>query len=246
MSDVINGVPRELLERALKADASIGANAIQLADGWKAMAELRALLTAQPQASAAQSDADQKKLNAEPYFMDGRIVGYTIDKDEHLRFSREYDSAAQSAPVGEREAWTSSKPIEPGAYWVRGNGLEADALVQMKLDDGELWCNLHMRTTEPDFGYGYSVEQLSDDFEWLGPLHVGAAWQRTQSAGVPDDAMVAVASAAYEREALAGATHEQAWHVALSEAIAAAPAQPAAQDQVEVQRLRGADGGRNE
>lgn len=37
-------VSRELLERALKADASIGANAIQLADGWNAMAELRALL----------------------------------------------------------------------------------------------------------------------------------------------------------------------------------------------------------
>ena len=59
MSDVINGVPRELLERALKADASIGANAIQLADGWKAMAELRALLTAQPQASAAQNQCGE-------------------------------------------------------------------------------------------------------------------------------------------------------------------------------------------
>lgn len=64
---------------------------------------------------------------------------------------------------------------------------------------------------------------------WWG-FQAGAAWQRTQSAGVPDDAMVAVASAAYEREVLAGATHEQAWHVALSEAIAAAPAQPAAQE----------------
>ncbi|MNX89701.1 hypothetical protein D3C86_1217220 [compost metagenome] len=37
-------VPLTLLERALRADASIGANAIQLADGWAAMAEIRILL----------------------------------------------------------------------------------------------------------------------------------------------------------------------------------------------------------
>lgn len=37
------------------------------------------------------------------------------------------------------------------------------------------------------------------------------------------DAIVAVASAAYDREAHACATHEQAWHVALSESLAYAP-----------------------
>ena len=71
---------------------------------------------------------------------------------------------------------------------------------------------------------------ISSAFLPYKAFQAGASWQRTQAAGVPDDAMVAVASAAYEREALAGATHEQAWHVALSEAIAAAPAQPAAQE----------------
>lgn len=40
-------VPFELLERVCKADASMGASAIQLMDGWVAMGELRAIL-AQP------------------------------------------------------------------------------------------------------------------------------------------------------------------------------------------------------
>lgn len=42
----IDGVSRELLERVVKADASQGANAIQLCDGWNAMVELRKLLAA--------------------------------------------------------------------------------------------------------------------------------------------------------------------------------------------------------
>ncbi len=147
---------------------------------------------------------------------------------------------AQSAAAGEREAWTARKPTEPGAYWVRGNGLEADALVQVKLDDGELWCNLHMRTTEPDFGYGYSIEQLSDDFEWLGPLHV-AAWQRTQAAGVPEGWRIAptgdgdgVVVSSPRINGIASHTavfpdDNDPAHKLLWAMLAAAPAQPAAQ-----------------
>lgn len=67
------------------------------------------------------------------------------------------------------EGWTLDKPTVPGAYWVRGNGLP-EALVVVKCDEGELWCNLHMSTTEQNFGYGFTVEQLDDSFEWLGPL----------------------------------------------------------------------------
>ncbi|MED5492717.1 MAG: hypothetical protein VYD45_11430 [Pseudomonadota bacterium] len=67
------------------------------------------------------------------------------------------------------EGWTLDKPTVPGAYWVRGNGLP-EALVVVKRDEGELWCNLHMSTTEQNFGYGFTVEQLDDSFEWLGPL----------------------------------------------------------------------------
>lgn len=44
-------------------------------------------------------------------------------------------------------------------------------------------------------------------------------------AGVPDESMVEMAAAAYDRAAYAGATHEQAWHEALSVALSA-PAAP--------------------
>jgi|GEM_PF-2687343 len=78
--------------------------------------------------------------------------------------------------------WTKAKPTTPGAYWIRGNLLQADALIQVKLDEGTLMCNLHMVTTEPDFEWGYTIEQLSDDFEWLGPLVVPAQTEQQSSA----------------------------------------------------------------
>lgn len=75
---------------------------------------------------------------------------------------------------GEPVAWSRVKPATPGAYWVRGNGLDQDALIQVIDDQGELRCNLHQRTTETDFGYGYAVSDLSEEFEWLGPLYTRA------------------------------------------------------------------------
>ncbi|MGU1552863.1 hypothetical protein ACSERV_30275 [Pseudomonas aeruginosa] len=66
--------------------------------------------------------------------------------------------------------WTSSKPAVEGAYWGRGNGLVEPFVVLVKLDQGELWCNLHMRNTDTNFGYGYAVDDLSSEFEWCGPL----------------------------------------------------------------------------
>lgn len=66
--------------------------------------------------------------------------------------------------------WTHNKPTLPGAYWIRGNLLLTDALVEVKLVDGVLWCNLHQVNTELRFGNGFTVEQLNPDFEWLGPL----------------------------------------------------------------------------
>ncbi|MFK4234234.1 Lar family restriction alleviation protein [Pseudomonas guariconensis] len=71
---------------------------------------------------------------------------------------------------GEPVVWSAVKPVSPGAYWIRGNGLDQEALVQV-VNDGELRCNLHQRTTEADFGWGYAVSDLSPEFEWLGPLH---------------------------------------------------------------------------
>nr|DAH57279.1 MAG TPA: hypothetical protein [Caudoviricetes sp.] len=66
--------------------------------------------------------------------------------------------------------WTNKKPVVPGAYWIRGNGLDQDALIQVVVDECELRCNLHQRTTETDFGYGYALSDLDEGFEWLGPL----------------------------------------------------------------------------
>ncbi|WP_350404324.1 hypothetical protein ABCR88_07690 [Pseudomonas sp. W17] len=79
----------------------------------------------------------------------------------------------QGEPVG----WTVSKPVATGAYWIRGNGLEREALIEVVEDEGELRCNLHQRTTDSDFGYGYSIDQLSDEFEWRGPLYTRPAEQ---------------------------------------------------------------------
>lgn len=75
--------------------------------------------------------------------------------------------------AGAPAAWTKTKPAAPGAYWIRGEGegmLDRTALVEVVNFEGELWCNLHMRNTDHEFGYGYTVEQLDEAFEWLGPL----------------------------------------------------------------------------
>lgn len=47
MSEEMVSVPRSLLKTALAADASQGASASQLVNGWNAMAELRELISAQ-------------------------------------------------------------------------------------------------------------------------------------------------------------------------------------------------------
>lgn len=69
--------------------------------------------------------------------------------------------------------WTNDKPTIPGAYWIRGNGLEMPALLHVRPDEehgGVLSCNLHQRTTEFDMAYSYTIEQLAPEFEWSGPL----------------------------------------------------------------------------
>lgn len=57
-------ISRELLERALKADASIGATSVELVDGWKAMAELRAALAAPVHPDDAAVDAFAAAMKA--------------------------------------------------------------------------------------------------------------------------------------------------------------------------------------
>ncbi|HGO9713999.1 hypothetical protein SOJ65_12950 [Pseudomonas aeruginosa] len=87
--------------------------------------------------------------------------------EAHAKLAGLYEAAQAQHSVPE---WTSSKPAVEGAYWVRGNGLVEPFVVLVKLDQGELWCNLHMRNTDTNFGYGYAVDDLSSEFEWCGPL----------------------------------------------------------------------------
>lgn len=89
----------------------------------------------------------------------------TADEEKAVRAALSGAQAQHSVPE-----WTSSKPAVEGAYWVRGNGLVEPFVVLVKLDQGELWCNLHMRNTDTNFGYGYAVDDLSSEFEWCGPL----------------------------------------------------------------------------
>ncbi|WP_236232082.1 hypothetical protein [Pseudomonas juntendi] len=91
-----------------------------------------------------------------------------------------YEAMVAAAPPAPAErhksvqgAWSSVKPASAGAYWIRGNGLSRPALIEVAEEDGELRCNLHDRTTCGDFGYGYSIEQLSENFEFQGPLFSG-------------------------------------------------------------------------
>ena len=77
--------------------------------------------------------------------------------------------------AGAPAAWTKTKPAAPGAYRIRGEGLiQRPALVEVVSYEGTLWCNLHMRNTDPEFGYGFTVAQLDEGFEWLGPLSPAA------------------------------------------------------------------------
>ena len=80
------------------------------------------------------------------------------------------DGASDATKQVEADEWTHAKPTQAGAYWIRGNLLMEPALVQVKNDRGQLWCNLHMNTTEPDFRHGFCIAQLSDQFEWIGPI----------------------------------------------------------------------------
>ncbi|WP_100633200.1 hypothetical protein [Pseudomonas qingdaonensis] len=127
---------------------------------YEASERVQALL-AQP---AAQHPVDVKTVICRDCFTE-QIKGVPCKTCADVEAKR----AAQ--PQGETVAWSQIRPAAPGAYWVRGNGLDQDALIQVIDDQGELRCNLHQRTTEADFGYGYAVSDLSEDFEWLGPLY---------------------------------------------------------------------------
>lgn len=121
-------------------------------------AELRCVSVEQLQKIHRDLDACQKVI----WLAGGFDPAYVADAQERLK-----EIEALLSAQAER-GWTQKKPTQPGAYWIRGSLLQADALVEVAQADGVLWCNLHGINSEPRFGF--TIRQLSDDFEWLGPL----------------------------------------------------------------------------
>lgn len=78
----------------------------------------------------------------------------------------------EEKPAG---GWTTQKPTMAGAYWIRGFRLfEADpglpALVDVRLDGSDLVTNIHMSNSEDSLRQWSLVCDVSEKFEWLGPL----------------------------------------------------------------------------
>ncbi len=98
-----------------------------------------------------------------------------------------YADAVKAIEVGkpaaaqEAVAWSKTKPTAEGAYYVRGFNLfqlaQYEALVQVRTHhfDGEpapeLVCNIHESTSNEDMGDWSPMVDMSDDFEWFGPLY---------------------------------------------------------------------------
>lgn len=141
-------------------------------------ADLRLVSVQQLQKIHRDLDACQKVIwlaGCRPRVPSGFDPAYVTDAQERLK-EIEALLTAQDAP----SKWTHDKPTQPGAYWISGNLLQADALVQVKLLDGVLWSNLHQVNTEQSFEYGFTIEQLSNDFEWLGPLVANTSAQQSE------------------------------------------------------------------
>lgn len=73
------------------------------------------------------------------------------------------------------DGWTKKKPTAPGAYWIRGFRLfEAEpglpALVDVRFDGADLVTNMHMSNSEDSLRRWSLVSDVSEEFEWLGPL----------------------------------------------------------------------------
>lgn len=132
------------------------------------VADLRLVSVQQLQKIHRDLDACQKVIwlaGCRPRVPNGFDPAYVTDAQERLK-EIEALLTTQNAP----SKWTHEKPSKPGAYWIRGNLLQEDALVQVKVVNGVLFCNLHQVNSDPGFEYGFTIEKLSNDFEWLGPL----------------------------------------------------------------------------
>ena len=186
MSDVINGVRRELLERIDRE---------MIAEGMAPNDELRALLTAQPQASALTEAAPGCFVQPVPSHCD-RITwrGNYYQLPDGLTKA----SAAQSAPAGEREAFRAA---------------------HRELDLSE----------KPDAWGRPQFLHSHVEVTWRG-FQAGASWQRTQSAVVPEGWRL-VPVEPTPKMMRAGVLESVGALRVYYAMLAAAPAQPAAQEQ---------------
>jgi hypothetical protein len=148
--------------------------------------------------------------------------------------------AAQPAAAQEAMAWSKTKPTTEGAYYVRGFAIGQDeALVQVRIHrfDGEpapeLVCNIHESTSNDDMDDWWPMVDLSDDFEWLGPLvaaPVAAAPVDLHSAARFAADVLAELYAKYQRNIGPFASQAQLANVRLGHALrASTPAEPVAQ-----------------
>ncbi|WP_312914451.1 hypothetical protein [Stenotrophomonas sp.] len=134
--------------------------------------------------------------------------------------------ASKPAAAQEAVAWTKTKPTAEGAYYVRGFNLfqlaQYEALVQVRTHhfDGEpapeLVCNIHESTSNADMDDWSPIVEISEDFEWFGPLYAAPV-----AAAPVDDVQLA----------LIGRRHfngpaPQAWYAAARELLASTPAAP--------------------
>lgn len=76
----------------------------------------------------------------------------------------------------ENRIWKKEKPMEVGAYWVRGFNTflakrqQVEALVEVRVMHRKLICNIHEKNSNKEYRDWFLLEALHHDLEWCGPL----------------------------------------------------------------------------
>ena len=137
-------------------------------------AEVRLITVEQLQKICRELDACQKVIwlaGCSPRVPNGFDPAYVTGAQEQLKVIE--------GVIAAQTHWATEKPAHPGAYWVRGFRLgEPDsrpALVEVTRNEaGTLLCNINDSNTNDDTREWSFVEDLSERFEWSGPLLGGA------------------------------------------------------------------------
>jgi hypothetical protein len=125
-------VPRELLWRVCRADASLGASASQLVEGWQAMAELRAILAApaaKPVLPAPWPSGVIAQTAAAAVSDERPFVKKEICPDCEHQFessANPYINELRAAP-SERQGGERDAGLELAAQWVEKRAADYDA-----------------------------------------------------------------------------------------------------------------------